>query len=341
MADGPAVVGWAVRRAALPALAAAVQLGGTLLAARHQPQAKAMDVVGAALLLTAAAALWWVWRRPAAVLVVAFVATSGYLLLPYPRGPVYLAEIVALVACVAAGRRAVAYAVLAAGLLTSAWPVPALLGRESPSLFGAAGLAAWLGFLAAIGELIRYRRALAEAERQRRLLAARAQQDELERRAMQERLHIARDLHDVLGHHLSVINVQSSAGLQLLSSDPDRVSATLVAVRDASRRALLDVQAFLDSLQRPGQPAPHEPAPSIRDLESLLAPARAAGVPVTATVVGECRAVPAAIDLAACRVLQEALTNVIRHAGQVPTSVRVAYGPDTLGVLVENEHGPT
>ena len=316
--------------------AATINVAGTLLVARHQPQARPLDIVGIAVLLLAPATLWWRHNHPALVLSGCFVLTWTYVWLPYPGGPIYGPVIVALISAVNAGRRLAAYTIVVAALVASAW-LPALLGQDPPSLVRSAGLTAWLLFLASVGEVVRYRRALASADRQRLAMTLRAQTEDVRRRAIEDRLQLARELHDVLGHHLAVINVQATAGLELLASEPQKVPQTLRAVRDASRSALLDVQTFLDSLHESADRAPRQPSLSIIDLDQLVAPAQAGGVPVHTSVQGSARALPATVDLAASRVIQEALTNVMRHAGQPTTRVRVTYGINGLTLRVEND----
>lgn len=322
--------------AALVLVTAVVSVAGTLLvAAQHQPGARPLDVLGIGLLLLPAAALWWRRAHPIAVLLGCFAVTTTFLRLPYPDGPVYGPLIVGLITAVMAGRRVAGYSVVAAAVLVSSLS-PALLGQESVSLWRTAGLTAWLLFLASVGEVVRYRRALAAAEHRQLTMSLRAQADEVRRKATEDRLHLARELHDVLGHHLAAIHVQANAGLELFATEPHVVPERLRAVRDASRTALLDVQTFLDSLRESIDDAPREPSATVADLDRLIAPARAGGVPVRASVHGPVRPLPANVDLAASRVIQEALTNVLRHAGRPDTTVRVAYEVAGLTVRVEN-----
>ena len=169
--------------AAIVVVAAVVSVAGTVLVAvRHQPDARPLDVVGVGLLLLPCAALWWRRGHPATVLVGCFVVTTTYLGLPYPDGPVYGPLIVGLVTAVAAGRRVAAYAVVVVAVLTSLLS-PMLLGQDSGSPWRTAGLTAWLLFLASVGEVVRYRRALAAA---RLAMTLRAQADELRRKATEE-----------------------------------------------------------------------------------------------------------------------------------------------------------
>lgn len=325
----------AVVDASLILATATVNVGGTLLAAQHQPGARLLDPLGVGLLLIGPIILWWRRSHPVPVLAGCLAVTTCFLWLAYAQGPAYSALVVALVSAVIAGRRLAAYGTVVA-LVVFATLLPALTDGEQMSLVRSAGHAAWFLLLTSIGEVMRYRRALAAAERQRVAISLRAEADELQRRVAQDRLHLARELHDVLGHHLAVINVQATAGLELFTNQPNQVPQTLRAVRDASKNALVDVQAFLDSLHEPADEAPREPSPTIRDLDRLVAPARAGGVPVHASIHGTVRPLPATADLAASRVIQESLTNVMRHAGQPATWVRIDYTPDSVRLSVQN-----
>jgi signal transduction histidine kinase len=322
--------------AAVAAGTAVLQVGGTLLAASHQPEARPLHLAGVLLLAASTVPLLWRRRFPVVVFGVTCALTLGYAMLAYPNGPIFCALIVAFGTAVVLGRRWAAYGVLVAGFLAFGWLVPAVTPEPWPSPTAGLGVAAWLLLLLAISEIVRYRRALAAAERDRLAVAARMKAEELERRAVEDRLTIAHELHDVLGHSLSVINVQAAAGIELIRIDPERAAEALDAIRTASRDALLDVQAFLNSLRRPGENAPLRPAPSLAELDALVAQARAAGLSVHTRVEGRPRPVPAAVDLAACRVIQESLTNALRHAGRCTARVVVSHRPDALDVWIAN-----
>ena len=325
--------------AAIAAGAAVLQVGGTLLAARHQSPVRVLDWAGVLLLAAAAVPLLARRRWPVPVFVATLALTLAYALLSFPYGPIFAALIVAFGNAVVLGRRWATYTVLAAGFAAFGWLVPALTPEAWPSLVGAAGLATWLLLLLAASELIRYRRALNIAEAARRDAATRVRAEEVERRAAEDRLAIARELHDVLGHSLSVINVQAGAALELFEADRAAAAAAMAAVRTASRDALLSVQGFLDSLRGPGEHAPSQPLPRLAELAGLLFPARDAGLDVRAEVLGGPRPVTAAADLAACRCIQESLTNVLRHAGRCDVRVTVVYEPAALEVRVDNAPG--
>ena len=196
---------------------------------------------------------------------------------------------------------------------------------------GAAALAA--------AEGLRQRRAVIDARRQRKAAMAREARSEQERRATQARLSIARELHDVLAHSLSMINVQSSVALELLDEHPERAGPALAAIKDASRQAISDVHSLVTALRADnGQPT--APTPEIADLDGLVGTARATGLTVTTAVRGEPRALPAVIDVAAARIVQESLTNVVRHSTAKNAEVTVTYGLDEVAVAVDNDGRP-
>src|SRR5215212_2070668 len=195
--------------AALAVVLGVLQVGITVAAARHQPERRDLDVLGLALLAAGPVALAWRRRWPAGVLVAVLASTLAYWSIGYGRGPVFLALIAAYVTAVLAGRRSVAWATLPVGYVAFLW-LPAVLDTDdAPTLAQALGLAAWLIALATSAEVLRARRDLA-AE------AARTREEERRRRASEERLRIARELHDVVAHHLSLISVQAGVALHLL-----------------------------------------------------------------------------------------------------------------------------
>ena len=131
-------------------------------------------------------------------------------------------------------------------------------------------------------------------------------------------------------HSLSMINVQSSVALELLDTHPERAGPALAAIKDASRQAISDVHSLVEAL-RTEQGRPTAPTPGIADLDGLVSAARATGLTVRTHVRGEPRALPAVIDVAAARIVQESLTNVVRHSTAEHAEVTVTYEPDVLG----------
>ena len=163
--------------------------------------------------------------------------------------------------------------------------------------------------------------------------AERTSDETAQRRAMQERLRIARELHDSLTHSISVIQVQAGVAEHLARKRGEEVPPALLAIREASADAARELRATLQVLRSPQDGN----GSGLGQIDDLVARARAAGLPVTVTVTGATRALPPDVDRAAYRIVQEALTNVSRHAGQAQASVCLRYTPDALTVQVDDD----
>lgn len=317
---------------ALPLLVGAVQMAGTYLAGLHQPGRRPFDVAAFLLLAAGPAALTVRRRYPVTVLAVVLAATLGYSLSGYPRGPIFLALIVALVGAVMAGRRVVAGVIAVAGYVGFMW-LGYWLGREpAPSLVAGAAVGAWLVALLTMAEVVRVRR-----ERARETAQARA--EETRRRASEERLRIARELHDVLAHNISLINVQAGTALHLMDGRPEQARTALTAIKQASAEALHELRSALDVLRQGRGDAPRLPTSGLGQLDDLVARTEAAGLSIQTESEGTARPLPAGVDLAAFRIVQEALTNVTRHAGPATAVVRVVYGEQDLVVEIDDDGG--
>jgi len=315
--------------AALALAVGVIQIVATTFAAERQSGRASLDVLGYALLAAGPVALLARRSHPVPVLGIAFVATLSYWLADYPRGPVFLALIVAFVSAVMAGYRALAWLSIAVGYVATVW-LADLLGTEpAPGPGQAAALAAWLLVLVAAAEVLRVRR-------ERAAEAARSREEEARRRAGDERLRIARELHDVLAHDISLINVQAGVALHLIDERPEQARGALSAIKDASKEALGELRSVLDVLRQTDEPPPHSPTAGLARLDELVSRATAAGLEVRTKVEGSPGPLPAGVDLAAFRIVQEALTNVARHAGPATATVRLAYGVRELTVQVED-----
>jgi signal transduction histidine kinase len=321
---------WTPRDLPVVAAIAAIQVVGTTLAARGQPARTGLDALTYVLLLAGPAALLAWRRRPLPVLAAVVAITAAYLLLGYPYGPFALSAVAALVVAVVRGRRVAAW--VAAGVLYGVHAAAlGLLDRFPGAEPGAlVGTAAWLLVVLVAAELVRSRR-----EHRREEERARAAQ--LERRAGEERLHVARELHDLLGHSLSLISVQAGVALHLIDERPEQARTALAAIKETSKEALDEVRAVLGVLRRDGEAAPRAPSSGLARLDELAARARAGGLEVRVERSGAVRPLPAGVDAAAFRIAQEALTNVARHAGAARATVRVAYGPRELTLEVEDD----
>jgi signal transduction histidine kinase len=208
------------------------------------------------------------------------------------------------------------------------------------SWLGADNLAlAALGALAvAAGDASRSRRAyLAEVEARARR-AERDRDAEAARRVTDERLRIARDLHDVVGHHLALINVQAGVATHVLDTQPRQTREALAHIRQASKTALAELRDTIGLLRQPDeQSAPTEPITGLAGLPELLTSFRRSGLVIDEHVDGAVRPIAVAADLTAYRLIQESLTNVCKHAGLTTVAVRLRYKPDALQVVVDNE----
>lgn len=306
-------------------------------AAHAQSGRVALDGFARLLLLVGPALLVVRHRYPAAVAYGVSVVTLVYVACGYPYGPVFLSLALACFAAVVAGRRRAAWG--AVGLL---WAGHLLIGHwlyrwlppdgDGPTPWAQeVGVTAWVLAVLAVAELVRVRREQWARERSERAAAAK-------RRVDGERLRIARELHDVLAHSISVINVQAGVGLALLDSDPEQARSALSIIKEASKEALGEVRQVLDTLRSPGE-APRTPAPGLDRLPELVEQAGAAGLRVEVTAEGEAPALPPGVDLAAFRILQEALTNVVRHSAARTARIRISRRPGLLELCVDDD-GP-
>ncbi|MFJ7022186.1 sensor histidine kinase [Streptomyces sp. NPDC101117] len=318
-------------------LVTVVVLVGSSFAARGQHDGRQdLDPLARVLLFVASGLLLWRRRYPVPVAFGTAAAALLYLAAGYPYGPVFLTVAVACFSAVVTGHRWAAWT--AAGAL---WAGRVLVGHwlfrwlppagDGPAPWGQeAVVAAWAAAVVAVSELARVRREQWARERAERAQAAR-------RRADEERLRIARELHDVLAHSISVINVQAGVGLALLDTDPEQARTALTTIKAQSKEALGEVRQVLDTLRAHGA-APRAPAPGLARLPELVA--QAAGAGLTVEVEGEPPHLPPGTDLAAFRIVQEALTNVVRHSGSRHARVRFEEmdGP-TLRLCVDDD-GP-
>jgi signal transduction histidine kinase len=188
-----------------------------------------------------------------------------------------------------------------------------------------------------LGETARSRRAYLEEVEQRALEAELSREDEARRRAGEERVRIARELHDILAHRISMINVQSGVGAHLLDRDPDQARRALLAVNQASKEALQELRATLGLLRQVDGPDPRSPVPGLAQLDGVIGSTTAAGVEVRLDVSGQPRDLPTGVDLAAYRIIQESLTNVIRHARAATARIAIAYGRADVVIQVEDD----
>jgi signal transduction histidine kinase len=220
-------------------------------------------------------------------------------------------------------RRAAVAAVVALAFLS----LHVLVGRGlALGLFAIVPASAWVVVPFAMGVAVRVQR---EAVARDRIQLARTHAD-------QERLRVAQEVHDVVGHGLSAITMQAEIALHLLDRQPEQAGPALSAISRTSREALDDLRVTLALVRRSDGDEARAPLPGLVRLDDLVARMSDSGVPVRVHIGGERRNLPSAVDLTAYRVVQESLTNVLRHAGPATAVVRVDYAPRELTVEVSD-----
>jgi len=269
-------------------------------------------------------------RYPAEVLAVTLAAALWGAALN--AWPVWLALLVAFFTAVLARRRVAAIASLIVGYLVSVWP-PWLVGsRGHTPVSKALGLLVGLTVLLSAAELLRARSQRAAEVASRRAAEAR-------RAASEQRLAIARDLHDVVAHNISVINVQANTALHLMDRQPERAREALTAIHDVSKQAMTELRSVLGVLRTESDgaeaTAPRAPSPSLDRLPELAS--GTAGIAVRVITDGSPRPVPTGVDVAAYRIIQEALTNSVRHSRGSEATVRLRYDDEGLTISVDDD----
>ncbi|WP_433063830.1 histidine kinase [Dactylosporangium sp. CS-033363] len=299
-----------------------------VLAGRAEHPVGGVTAVEYALLAAGGLALVAHRRAPVTVLIVAGVCALGYR--TAGLNVFAVAYLVAVYAAMRAGHRAATIAVSVAMLV--GLPLAAMAsGLPAGAAFVEARDVlelAWLIAAAAAGEALRQaERRADEAERTREEAAL--------RRAGEERLHIARELHDSLTHQISVIKVQAEAAVHLAGKRGEPVSPALLAIRDAGREAARELRATLEALRDDDT----TPPPGLDQVPDLVERARAAGLAASLTIEGTRTDVPAAVQRTAYRIVQEALTNVARHAAAGAATVRISYRPGGTVVVQVDDDG--
>jgi signal transduction histidine kinase len=296
----------------------------------------ALDVLIAAVAALLVALRRW---RPVAVLVVVTVAAAWARI---DGGEVYVLTAVSVVSAYTVAsrrRRTIAWTAGAAAALAVYLAAVFFDGQLWDSSESLEDLA-WMGMAVAIGDAVRTRRAYVAAVEERAVRAEQSRDEEARRRVAEERLRIARELHDIVAHHIALINVQAEVASHVLREEPDQAEQALTHVRKSVRTVLEELSAVLTVLRRADDPEPStEPVPGLARLGGLLDSVVAAGLRVAHQQEGEARPLPSAVDLAAYRIVQESLTNVRKHGRDPNAQVRLTYTPEGLTITVENRAG--
>lgn len=278
-------------------------------------------------------------RNPMRILLVTGAAIIVYSLLGYADGSGQLGVFLAFytVAANEPRRRAIVAAVVTAGGI--------LISFASYAAFASSGWTASLtgtylsfGLAWLIGDNLRVRRAYTEQLEVRAVRLEMEREEKATQAVMEERAHIARELHDVVAHHVSVMVVQAAGARRIADKDPEAARTALAAVEAAGRTALTEMRRMLEVLRAddPGL----GPQPGLADLDRLVSQVRDAGLPVDLKVEGAACCLPAGMDLAAYRIVQEALTNTVKHGGKATARVVVRFTDDFLEIeVVDNGRG--
>jgi signal transduction histidine kinase len=308
------------------------QLHGHLLRQQRTPATDVLLVVGCVVL---------VFRRywPRATLAATVVCALASLFVTPQRDPVNLVVAVAMynVTLVVDRRAALALGGATAAALVAGNIV--LSGGSWVDSFSLLDIA-MVGMAFGLGDAIRNRRAYLAEVVGRAQRAEQSREEEARRRVTEERLRIARDLHDVVAHHIALINVQAGVGSHFLDERPEQSRIALEHIRRASRSALEELSATIGLLRQPDDPrAPTDPTVGLARLDELVAGLAGVGLRVDREVTGAVTALPAAVDLTAYRIVQEALTNVHKHANTDSARLRIGVDGDTVRIVVD-DRGP-
>ncbi|MEU6859816.1 sensor histidine kinase [Glycomyces sp. NPDC046736] len=310
---------------------AVVVLGWTLIqwAMRRSDTQGLNEELAWIVLVVSVAALYFRSTFPLTVTLVTLAATLVYYPASSIDGPMLMGFVIALYTLAALGRTC------AAGIIAGCTFLVVVVSETLADFAHMTAsetfmLGGWVIAVPAIGAVVAHHRkyraetAVALTETQRRSVA-------------EERLRIARELHDAVGHHLSLINVQTAAALRKLKRDPAfRTEDTLQVIADTSQLSLRELRAMVGVLREADEDAPTGPGPTLDQLPSLVDAARASGLDVELRVDGRAE-LPVAVDAAAYRVVQESLTNALRHAQATHVLVKVVTGTSTLAVSIADD----
>jgi signal transduction histidine kinase len=300
------------------------------------------EVLGWALALVGWLALGFRYRWPVSVGAATVLAGVAYYQLTESDGPTpVVVFMVALYTLARVGRLAVVATLAVVVMLVVTYGEFVAVGdQRKVDNMSIMLLSGWFLSVIAFGHAMRVRQAFQHEAEQRALAAERERDVRARQAATEERLRIARELHDVLGHSISLINVQVAAALHRSAKRPGQTAELISAlefVRDNSKEALRELRGTLGVLRQVDEEAPTAPAAGLERLGELAERARGTGLAVTLEIHGEAPVIPPQISLAAYRIVQESLTNITRHAQARHAVIEVRYAPQEFRVRVEDD----
>jgi signal transduction histidine kinase len=328
----------AVQDALLALFIAVMQVQGTIVRNAGEVVQRPLDGLAYALLIVSGLAVAVRRRWPVPVFAVAALASAAYYVLGYPDGPGWVGLFIALytVAAYGDGRRSLLIAGGGMAVLSACWLVAAA-DIEPRAAIG------WVYFRigasvmsVALGESVRTRQVIAAEAQRRAELAERTREEEARARVDAERLRIAREVHDTVAHAIAIINVQSGVTAHVLDKRPDVAREALRTIEQTSSRALHEMRAILGVLRGDDEEG-RVPYPGLDQIGELAAKARDAGLDITIEEDPPVAPLPSAVGGAAYRIVQESITNVVRHVGPTRVTVALRSGPDALEIRVTDE----
>ncbi|MFD7496237.1 sensor histidine kinase [Streptomyces sp. NPDC059832] len=277
-------------------------------------------------------------RHPFGVLAVTIGCGVTFQLLGVRDSPLVVSPVLVAVYTVAVGtdrRTAWTSAAVSAGVLVS---TAAMFTPQSLLAPDTVAMLAWTALPAAVGDGVRSRRAYVVAVEERAEHAERTREQEARQRVAAERVRIARELHDIVAHHIALINAQAGVAVHLVDQRPEQILTALEDIRDTSRSALDELRVTVGLLRQSDDPvAPRDPMPGLAQVPALLASFERAGLAVSHSRCGDTEPLDPAVDLAAYRIVQESLTNVRKHAGADHARLCLHYHRERLTITVEDD----
>ncbi|MER6825679.1 sensor histidine kinase [Streptosporangium sp. NPDC000563] len=309
-------------------------VGGTYggLSSSGSPE-RPLDTFGLALITVASLALAFRRSAPTQAGAITVACVVAYYAGRYPGIFAAAPALMSIYTAASLGRRRLAIW-LAVAMGVGVYGLIALSDVDPAPDGGFTLLSGWLVATVILGETTRSRRAYLDEVERRAAEAERTREEAALRRADEERLWIAQELHDTLTHNISVINVQASVAMHLLDRDPGLSREALAVIKESGREAMRELRASLGVLR---QSDPDGPEAGLDRLPRLVARAEAVGLPVKVLVVGERGELAPDVDRAVYRIAQEAFTNVLRHAGPASITLTTEYRPETIVLRVEDD----